>query len=116
MGEDFPKEVFLRTPIAVIRKALERVSSWEQERANIAAVTTARLTSVVINVAHGFSGSKSRPPKIKIQDFLPYPEWQPEQQTQIGPSDTTASILVSLIKRHQIPPHVFTALKSRPSE
>jgi hypothetical protein len=79
-------------------------------------VSTARLTSVVINVAHGFSGSKSRPPKIKVQDFLPYPEWEPEKQENNGPSDSTSKVLIALVKKRQIPTYVFTALKSLPSD
>lgn len=116
LGGDFPKEVFLRTPVAVIRKALGRVASFEQEQANVASVSTARLTSVLINVAHGFSGSKGPPPKIKVQDFLPYPDWKPEKAENQGPSEITSAVLVTLFRERRIPAHVFAALKSPVSE
>ena len=112
LGTDFNRDQFLRTPIAVIRRVLDRIASIEQEKANAYSVSTARLTSVLINIAHGFSGSKSKAPKIDVKDFLPYPDWAPEAQETEGPSETTIHILVNLVKRNAIPRHVFVSLRT----
>lgn len=106
----------MRTPVSVIEKALKTTHSLEQERANRDASTVARLTTVMISIAHGFSGSKSRPPKVKVQDFLPYPDWKPESNINNLITDETTKILLRLLKRRQIPTYVFTALKSSPDE
>ena len=98
--------------MGVVRKAIERVNSQSQEQANIDSISTARLTTVLINVAHGFSGSKGRAPKIKVQDFLPFPDWEPTKAVSDGPSDTTSKLLIALLKKRRIPAHVFTALRA----
>jgi hypothetical protein len=67
---------------------------------------------VLINVAHGFSGSKGKAPKINVKDFLPFPDWEPEAKKNEGPSDSTAKVLVKLLKKRAIPTYVFTSLKS----
>lgn len=102
----------MRTPVSTIRWAIKRCLDHEQEEANIKALATARLTTTLIQIAHGFSGSKSRLPKIQTKDFLPYPDWQPERQAADGPDEVTKYTLGQLVRTQRIPLHVFTALVS----
>lgn len=100
----------MRTPVAVIRWALKRTLDHEQEQANLRALATARLTTTVIQVAHGFSGSKGPAPKLQAKDFLPYPDWAPEIEAREGPDEVTRFTLGQLARARKIPVHVFTAL------
>lgn len=110
LGTDFPRERFLRTPVRVIRWTLRQLEDYEQSKANLEALTTARLTQVVLQIAHGFSGSKRAAPRITAKDFLPYPDWRPASQEADGPDQPTRFILSELGHKRQIPMHVLTAL------
>jgi hypothetical protein len=116
MGQDFPAPKFLRTPISTIRWILRELDDAEKVEANVNAITTARLTQVIIQVAHGFSGSKSAAPKVKPTDFLPFPDWKPTSTEADGPDQPTKFILSELIRSRQIPLHVFTALNTPAGE
>lgn len=116
IGADFPRDVFVRTPITVIRWALREINLREQERINAESITTARLIATLINVAHAFSGSKRATPKINVTDYLPYPAASKETSEQDGPDDHTKLILAQLGRTRQIPPHVMVALMSRASD
>lgn len=110
LGDDFPRDRFVRTPITVIRWALREIDNYQQEQANISAVTTARLVATVVQVAHAFSGSKRPPPKLSVTDFLPYPDWKEPEASTEGPDDYTRLLLVQLSRQGAIPGHVMTAL------
>lgn len=74
------------------------------------ALATARLTTTLIQIAHGLSGSKGPAPKLQPKDFLPYPDWQPDTETSEGPDEITRYTLGHLAKAQRIPVHVFAAL------
>lgn len=115
IGADFPAERFLRTPVSTLRWLLRELDDQEKAQANIDAITAARLTNLVLQVAHGFSGSKRAAPKTKPEDFLPFPNWRPTNQEADGPDQPTKFILSELLRNRQIPMHVFVALIT-PSE
>lgn len=100
----------MRTPIAVIRRVLRELDQREQAEANTNAVTTARLAQLVLQVAHGFSGSKRPAPKVSAKDFLPYPNWRPSTADASGPDQPTKFILSELGRNRQLPVHVVAAL------
>jgi len=90
----------------VIRELEQR----EQAEANMNALATARLTQLVLQVAHGFSGSKRPAPKVAVKDFLPYPDWRPIAAEAEGPDQPTKFVLSELGQKRMIPIHVFAAL------
>lgn len=110
LGEDFPRERFLRTPISTIRWVLRQIDDREQAQANLEALPTARLAQLVIQIAHGLSGSKRAAPKTKVQEFLPFPDWCPATAEADGPDQPTRFILTELGKQRRLPIHVLTAL------
>ena len=110
LGEDFPAERFLRTPVATIRRALREVDDREKGTMNIEALPVARLTSLVIQIAHGLSGSKRASPQIDMKTFLPFPDWRPASQQADGPSPGTQHVLTELAVKRMIPIHVLAGL------
>jgi hypothetical protein len=114
MGIDFPTERFLRTPIGTIRWILTQIDDQEKSQANIQAITAARLTSLVLQVAHSYSGSKKSAPKTDPEDFLPFPHWKPADARSEGVDQSTKLILSELLRNWQIPMHVFVALTTPP--
>lgn len=78
--------------------------------ANINALPVARLTQILIQIAHGFSGSKRAAPKFELKDFLPFPDFKPSSQQADGPTPGTKFVLTELGKQRRIPMHVLTAL------
>lgn len=113
IGSDFPAERFIRTPISTIRWLLRQIDDAEKAQANMAAITTARLTQIVIQVAHAFSGSKHSSPKTKLTEFLPFPDWKPSASSEAdGPDQPTKFVLSELVRTRQVPLHVFTALST----
>lgn len=99
----------MRTPVSTIRWVLRELDDREKSLANLNALTTARLAHLVVQVAHGMSGSK-HPVKAKPQDFLPYPDWKPSSVEADGPDQPTKFILSELMRQRQIPMHVFVGL------
>lgn len=93
-----------------MRWAIKRALDHEQEQANLQALATARLTTTLIQIAHGFSGSKGPAPKLQVKDFLPFPDWKPDSEAAEGPDEITKYVLRNLVKSQRIPIHVFTAL------
>jgi hypothetical protein len=116
LGADFPRERFLRTPISTIRWVLRQIDDYEKAAANIASVTAAQLTQVVIQVAHNFSQSHGPGPTTKPQQFLPFPDWHPQDEHKKELDPTTKDILAKLLKKGQIPIHVFAALSTEPEQ
>lgn len=116
LGVDFPKDRFLRTPVGLIRWVLTQIDNKEKAEANIYSVTTAQLTHLVLQVAHGFSGSKKPPPKSQPTNYLPFPNWKPAESKQVGVDDSTRFVLVELVKQKALPMHVFTALVTPPDQ
>lgn len=94
----------------MIRRVLRELDQREQAEANTNAVTTARLAQLVLQVAHGFSGSKRPAPKVAVKDFLPYPNWRPSTADAGGPDQPTKFILSELGRNRQLPVHVVAAL------
>lgn len=115
LGEDFPRNKFLRTPVKAIISALSYIDSEEQRQHNIAASTTAKLCLQVISIAHGMAGSKQLP-KIDLKDFLPFPDWAPEGAPHDGPTAQTRSLLMRLLKQGRIPMPIFTQLLTSSAE
>lgn len=96
---------------------LRELEQREQAEANMNALTTARLTQLVLQVAHGFSGSKRPAPKVAVKDFLPYPDWRPSSTAEAqGPDQPTKFILSELGRKHLIPIHVLAALMTPPDQ
>lgn len=91
---------------------LRELEQREQGDANLRALPTARLTAVLIQLAHGFSSSKRPAPKIEIKDFLPYPDWRAQAQEADGPDPPTKFILTELARKRLLPVHVMAALMS----
>jgi hypothetical protein len=56
LGQDFPRERFLRTPLCAISTALEFISNEEQRTHNLASVTTAKLCLQLISQAGDAGG------------------------------------------------------------
>lgn len=110
IGQDFPPERFLRTPLNTVKWVLEELDDAQKAKANLDAVTTAQLAQIVLLVAHGFSGSKQSAPKIQVKDFLPFPSWQPNRSASDGPSDPTKFVLSELFRERRIEPRIFAAL------
>ena len=105
LGADYPKEVFIRTPIGLISHLLKTCHEDEKRRANIGSISTAKLTQVVLSVAQAFGGSKE-PNRSKISDFLPF-----ELDAQASEAEElTKEILTKLIMSQRIPSHVIAAL------
>lgn len=115
LGAEFPRERFLSTPVRLIDKALQEVSDHEQATANINSMSTATLANLVLQVAHGFSGSKRAAPKSKAQDYLPFPNWEPARAKTQQLDAITKAALVTLAKQRRIPVHVFNSLMTPPS-
>lgn len=105
LGADFPKEVFIRTPIGLIGRILQAAHDDEKRRANIGSISTAKLTQVVLSVAQAFGGSKE-PNRTKISDFLPFELDAESSEVE----ERTKEILTKLVKSQRIPPHVIAAL------
>jgi hypothetical protein len=110
LGADFPAPIFVRTPISTIRWVLREIDDKEQAAANTQALPTARLTQLLLQIAHGFSGSRKPAPKTKVQEFLPYPEWKPRASEAEGPDQPTRFILTELGRQRRLPGHILTAL------
>lgn len=111
LGPDFPPERFLRTPITLVRDILRRLDEEEQARANLSSVTTARLASLIHSIAlvhFQDQSTKAQPAK----DFLPFPDFSPENDKPkpAGPDEATQLTLTELVRKGQLPMHVFTAL------
>lgn len=112
MGPDFPPERFLRTPTRTITWLLKQLDDERKLQANVDSVAVARLTHVVLQIAHGFSGSKRAAPKTKPENFLPFPEWRPGSAQADGPDQPTKFVLSELLRGRRIPIHVFAALST----
>jgi len=105
LGADYPKDVFIRTPIGLIGHLLKSCHEDEKRRANIGSISTAKLTQVVLSVAQAFGGGKDRN-RTKISDFLPF-----ELDAQASEvEELTKEILTKLVKSKRIPTHVIAAL------
>ena len=105
LGPDYPKEVFIRTPIGLIGHLLKTCHEDEKRRANIGSISTAKLTQVVLSVAQAFGGGKDRN-RTKISDFLPFELDAESSEVE----ERTKEILTKLIKSQRIPAHVIAAL------
>lgn len=110
VGGDFTPARFLRTPISTIRWLLQQIDDHEHAQLNASSAATARLSALVVQVAHGFSGSKRPAPKINARDFLPFPDWKPASATADGPDAPTKFILSELVRTRRVPLHVYAAL------
>ena len=113
IGDDFPRERFLRTPITALKKALDYVTDLDQQSANRDSVTQAQVADLLVKIAHGYSGSKKPPPKCTPKDFLPYPNYRPPAAETDEADPPTKFVLTELVKRFMIPVYVFTALNGR---
>ena len=110
VGGDFTPARFVRTPISTIRWLLRQIDDDERGRMNLGSLSTAKMTAILIQVAHGFSGSKRSAPKVAPRDFLPFPDWKPSTAIADGPSAPTKFILTELVRTRRLPMHVYAAL------
>ena len=110
VGGDFTPQRFLRTPISTIRWLLRQIDDNERAQANTHSASTARLAVTLVQIAHGFSGSKRPAPKVQTKDFLPFPDWKPESAAADGPDAPTKFVLSELVRSRRIPLHVYAAL------
>lgn len=104
----------MRTPIRTLDRALHYIEDRERAQANLDALTTARLCQLVVQVAHGLSGSTESTPRVVAKDFLPFPDWDPSAETNDGPDRPTRALLTELGKRRALPLHVLTAMLTPP--
>ena len=117
LGEDFPPERFLRTPVDKLVEIAEMLDNEEQRQANILGSPVGKLAITVMSIAHGMSGSKGPKPKTDITSYLPFPDWAPlTAKSRFGPSLTTKAALTEALRRRLIPPHVYTALSNPPED
>ena len=112
VGGDFSPTTFVRTPISTIRWLLRQIDDEERGRLNITSMSTAKLASIVVQVAHSFSGSRRQAPKAPPRDFLPFPDWKPSTALTDGPDAPTKFVLSELVRTRRIPLHVYAALAS----
>ena len=110
LGDEITKETFVRTPLSVVKMLLVKVEDEEQRTANVASISQAYLADLVVHLAHGLSGASGPAPRVKPQDFLPYPDWKPSSVVATSPDDGTRFVLRELLRRGHLPSHVFTAL------
>lgn len=89
---------------------LRQIDDYDRGLANTQSMSTARQTAMLIQIAHGFSGSKRPAPKVQPRDFLPFPDWKPAAAAADGPDAPTKFILSELVRARQIPLHVYAAL------
>lgn len=114
LGVSYPPEVFVRTPISILTKASKLATFYECEKANALSHTAAQLIVSVLSIAHGFSGSKTAFKMSNPDMFLPYPnvkELKGESRVK-GPSDSTKSVLFSLLKSDKLPLSIYVQLIS----
>ena len=114
VGSEFPRDVFVRTPIKNLHTVLDHITMQEQHNANRDSISTAQLNVLLLNVAHGFSGSKRKPPDVKPKDFLPYPDYKGPNEMLDGPDQPTRFVLAELAKSNRIPAYVLVSL-SKPA-
>jgi len=114
LGEDFPRDRFVRTPIGAIVSALQYIDDEEQRLLNLSSSATAKLAVQVVHIAHAMSGSRGRKPKVQIKDFLPFPDWCPESSKKDGPDIETKKILTDLLKKRKISMAVYAQLVTPP--
>lgn len=100
----------MRTPVSTIRWLLRQIDEDERGRVNLGSLSTAKMTAILIQIAHGFSGSKRSAPKVAPKDFLPFPDWKPSSAPSDGPSAPTRFVLTELVRTRCIPMHVYAAL------
>ena len=118
-GVDYYPEKFLRTPTQTLRQLLLLSENENQRQANQLSVSAGYVTSYLLQIAHGFSGSKKAPPKTTAKDFLPFPEWEPLEGTENRtdrPSELTRSVLKTLLIKRKLPIHVYIALDNKAKE
>lgn len=60
------------------------------------------------------AGTKGKAPKLELKDFLPFPDWSPENGKQEGPSEQTRSIMTALLKQGLLPMGVYAQLITPP--
>ena len=114
LGADFPAEVFIRTPIKVIRKALSKVENLEQYQANLHSLTAQRGAALLFTALHTTQGHK--PPSMDERKLLPFPDWRPDNAPVLGPTEQTLKVLRKVFAERRIPLAAFTALRTPASE
>jgi hypothetical protein len=70
----------------------------------------------VVQIAHGFSGSKRPAPKTPPRAFFPFPDWNPQTAPTDGPDAPTKFILTELVRTRRIPLHVYAALATEATD
>lgn len=95
---------------------LNHIDNEEQRKYNLQSVAVAKLCTQVVAIAHGMGGARGRAPKIKIEDFLPFPDWKPaNNERREGPDEETRQVLTRLIKGRKLPMSIFVQLVTAPT-
>ena len=84
-----------------------------KQEANRDSVTQSVMTDLMLKIAHGFSGSKKRPPKTRPMDFLPYPNYKPPGADSDEADEPTKFVLAELVKQRRLPIYVLKAMMGR---
>lgn len=118
LGSDYPRERFLRTPIAALGELMVYLENEEQRQANIQSAAVGKLGVQLAYIAWGFAGGKGGKPQVELKHFLPFPEWKPSLPTSTldGPTPETRSMLTRLFKERKLPAHVYTQLTTSPED
>ena len=106
IGQNIDKDEFLSLPMQCIFEIIRVGGEREKRVANTYSLTTARLTSIVVAIAHSFGGGKNKAKEIPLSDYLPF---------DLNPGDSafrmeTREILKNMIERRKLPVHVIAAL------
>ena len=106
IGQSISKDEFLLMPLQCIFEIIRVGGERDKRVANTYSLTTARLTSIVVAIAHSFSGDRHKAKEIPLSDYLPF---------DLNPGDSafrmeTRELLKKFIERRKLPVHVIAAL------
>ena len=104
-SRDFSQVEFLRLPVGLVYKLCTLNTTKEKNQANIYSIATARLASIVVSVANGLGGGKSKC-EISIDDLLPFPL----DEEAYARNSETEHVTKELIRKRRLPLHVIAAL------
>ena len=95
---------------------LQEVADHEQQRYNAMSLSTAYLNAQLIWALYGLNGGKGPKPKLKLQDFLPFPEAGKEKRSPSSPTQLQATrvVLKRLLASGALPYPIFMQLYQGP--
>lgn len=102
----FQSDRFSLLTVAEVQEAIRFVEKQNRMKSNIASVSVAKLCMVV----GGALGGKQASQKLKLEDFLPYPLKDPEEEREASMTPRTAEIAKRLIKAGILPLSVVSVI------